>query len=483
MKKRLSEFARVAADFSARRDLFRPLSEDEPRVIVALSGGPDSCALLLALIEGATEGLTPRPVAAAHFHHGLRGADANADAAFCAALCARLQIPCLIDIGAVPRTGNGAYANDTARRMRYDSLVEAARKLGANILATAHTADDQAETVLGRVFRGASVDGIAGIPARRSLTPDLLVVRPLLLQRRSEVEAYCHANGIVPRHDPSNDKENFPRVRLRRQLPELATLYNPRLTEALMRLANLAAEDATYLTEKANILWSEAALIDAPSHVSLQVAPLRESPAALRRRVLLRAIRHACGDDSEEASTFAFVERLETLLQGERGSVSLPGDIEANLVQNNLILKKPDESVAPLSFNVPLPVPGDARIESIDFDLTSQWISSNEMPPRVARSLNIAMAFDEKASLLIRPTLPGEHIAPLGMNGRTRRIRDMMSEAGWSASRRNSAPLVVCAVTGRVLWIVGLAQAEETRVLPSTQRILSLNARFCRWIP
>ena len=352
MKNRLSDFARAAAEFSGRRGLFLTGSGAEAKTLIALSGGPDSCALFLALVEASDAGLLPRPVAAAHFHHGLRGADADADAAFCAALCARFEIPCLIGLGSVPKTGTGSYSNDTARRLRYAFLTEAAEEIGANFIATAHTADDQAETVLGRVLRGTSVDGIAGIPLRRILSPNLFVIRPLLSQTRAEIEAYCAERGVAPRHDPSNDKEVFPRVRLRRRLPELARDFNPRLTDALIRLADHAAQDSALLSELADALWekcripSESPIVSSdPNAIRLNAAELRDAPPALRRRVLLRALRHATGDRAEEAATGAFVARLETMLETGRGGVSLPGGAQAKIRKKILTLERPLKSL------------------------------------------------------------------------------------------------------------------------------------------
>jgi tRNA(Ile)-lysidine synthase len=244
-------------------------------------------------------------------------------------------------LGSVPKTEKGSYSNDTARRLRYAFLEEAAQEIGANLLATAHTADDQAETVLGRVLRGTSVDGIAGIPARRVLSPELLVIRPLLSQTRAEIKAYCAAQGVTPRHDPSNDKEVFPRVRLRRRLPELARDFNPRLTDALIRLADHAAQDSALLSELADALWEKCLIPSDPPSIHLNAVALRDAPPALRRRVLLRALRHATGDRAEEAATGAFVARLETLLETGKGGVSLPGGPQARITKKILTLARP----------------------------------------------------------------------------------------------------------------------------------------------
>jgi tRNA(Ile)-lysidine synthase len=278
-------FVRSIAAFVRQRELFG----EGARVLVALSGGPDSCALLLALCEAADAGLLPDPVAAAHFHHGLRGRDADEDAAFSAALAVRCGIPCVVGLGAVPKDGRSP--NDTARRARYDFLLEAARDFAADTIATAHTADDQAETVLNRVLRGTSVDGLAGIPARRMLAEGVTVVRPLRACRRVDIEAYCAAHGITPRRDPSNEKDRYTRSRLRKRLPELARDFNPRLTEALIRLSEQAAADAELLNTLTDDLMTRAVRDAAPECLVLNASALREAPPALRRRALIRALR------------------------------------------------------------------------------------------------------------------------------------------------------------------------------------------------
>ena len=482
MSNNLSAFARAVVEFSQRRGLFLspPDAAPEMRTIVALSGGPDSCALLLALLEIADAGLLPRPVAAAHFHHGLRGADADQDAAFCAALCARFHLPCLIGLGAVPKTGRGSYSNDAARRLRYAFLEEAAQEIGANALATAHTADDQAETILGRVLRGTSVDGLAGIPARRALSPDLIVIRPLLTISRPKVEEYCAAAGITPRCDPSNDKEIFPRVRLRHRLPELARDFNPRLGDALRRLSDHAVQDSDFLTHQADALWESSLLFIGPLSLRLNRAALQNAHPALRRRVLLRALRHITRDSNdaaEAAATHNFVARLETLLETGKNAVSLPGRSKAQISKDALILQRPEPDEPASDYQIALPVPGTLTIPESGLRLTLHLRPANDGPiPAFPRSQQVAFAFDAPMPLLIRPLRPGERIAPLGMNGKTRPARELMAENNWPAADRAAAPLIANAQTNEPLWIIGLVQSEATRITPETKNILVLLA-------
>jgi tRNA(Ile)-lysidine synthase len=469
---RASAFAHSVAAFARQRELIG----EGARVLVALSGGPDSCALLLALCEAADAGLLPRPVAATHFHHGLRGVDADEDAAFSAALAARYGIPCVIGLGAVPRDGRSP--NDAARQARYNFLLEAAHDFEADTIATAHTADDQAETVLNRVLRGTSVDGLAGIPARRALTDGITVVRPLLSCRRADIEAYCAAQGITPRHDPSNEKDRYARSRLRKRLPDLARDFNPRLTEALVRLSGQAATDADLLNTLTDNLMTRAMREERADLLTLDAVVLRESHPALRHRVLIRALRRIAGDlpVAEETATAERVGELEALLFADAIPNDLPGGIRARREGDLLRLERTvaASSMAPPDYSLSLTIPGSVHIPELLLRLTAECLPPGAEPVRARRGPIVDIAYPDDAPLLVRPARPGDRIAPFGMQGRTRLIRDQMADAKWPAERRERTPVVVRTETDEILWVPELAQAESTRITDATERSVRL---------
>ena len=411
----------------------------------------------------------PRPIAAAHFHHGLRGADADEDAVFSAALAERLHIPCRVVYGAVP-TNTGHSPNDAARRARYTFLEETARQFGATHLATGHNADDQAETVLGRVLRGTSVDGLAGIPPRRVLPFGLVLVRPILNQRRADIEAYCTACGVVPRRDPSNEKDRYARSRLRKRLPELADAFNPQLVAALHRLSVHAATDSDYLKVQADLLWNRVSEQIAPYALRFEAALLSREHTALRRRVLLRGI-HQISESvgsEENAATAAWVEDLDALLQNaQRGALTLPGRIRAERTSNSLLLRAvaPEPRTKLAISPITLPVPGTVLVSWAGISISACWRASDDEPaPRVRLARVIDMALPVETPLAVRPVKKGERMSPLGMDGKTRLVRDLLADAKISATERDSAPAVVRTDTGEILWLVGIAQAESTRV-------------------
>ncbi|MGE3820352.1 MAG: tRNA lysidine(34) synthetase TilS, partial [Isosphaeraceae bacterium] len=210
----------------------------ERRWLVAVSGGSDSVALLRAL-----NGLAPEiglELVVAHLDHGVRGEAARADAAFVGDLAAALKLP--IIQGRWTPTRASHFEAD-ARTARYSWLFETARNLGASSVAVGHTRDDQAETVLQRVVRGTGLRGLAGMPSRRALGPGVTLVRPLLDVSRGELRDYLGAIGQPYREDASNADLGRTRARLRHDLlPKLAAEYNPKVADALIRLASIARE-------------------------------------------------------------------------------------------------------------------------------------------------------------------------------------------------------------------------------------------------
>jgi tRNA(Ile)-lysidine synthase len=240
-------------------------------VLVAVSGGLDSVALLHALHEISQDlGLK---LGVGHVNHGLRGVEADADQSFVAERAAALGLAFRAArvAPAALREGRSSRARPTlqeaARRLRYEALGALAAALGAERIATAHTADDQAETVLLRVLRGTAPSGLAGIPAR---SPDGRVVRPALRTFRADLERFAAERGLSWREDPSNRSERFARSRLRGRLPDLARDFNPKLLRALVDLAEaqerenswigaeVAREAGDRFFEEQGALWIEA---------------------------------------------------------------------------------------------------------------------------------------------------------------------------------------------------------------------------------
>ncbi len=284
------------------------------RVLVAVSGGPDSLSLLHALwtLRGP---LGLASVAAAHLDHGLRGGESAADAAFVAAFCAERAIFCRLGYAdtAAQAQSRKVSIQQAARDARYAFLEAAAQETGVDKIATAHTQDDQMETVLLNILRGTGLDGLGGIPARRGP-----FIRPLLQVSRADVLAYGETHGLTPRLDPSNlDATHYTRNRLRLLLlPLLARDYNPAVRQALLRLSQTAARDADYLHRQAETTLPRLTLAAGPGSLILDANGLRELHPALLRHVLRAAVTQVRG--SREAVTHEHWEPLCDAICGRR---------------------------------------------------------------------------------------------------------------------------------------------------------------------
>ncbi|HEV2763412.1 MAG TPA: tRNA lysidine(34) synthetase TilS [Pyrinomonadaceae bacterium] len=279
-KTRLSAFAgRLLAEW---RRLALPT--EGARVVIAVSGGADSAALLLACEELVRAGRLKTEIVAAHLDHGLRGAASEEDARWVAELTQGLGVGCVVGRARVGERAEETRDNleQAARRARYEFLSATARTLSAHAVLTAHTLDDQAETVLLRLLRGSGAEGLGGIPPTRALDAGgpTLLARPLVRwARRADTQAYAKARGVAARVDEMNADERFARVRVRRQLLPLAETFNPRAVEALARTAELLREDASALDTYAASLLREAAADKGPTRRAPRAAPDDTSPA------------------------------------------------------------------------------------------------------------------------------------------------------------------------------------------------------------
>lgn len=265
----------------------------QTHVVVAVSGGADSVALLAALCRLKKAG--PGVIVPAHFHHGLRAAEADADEQFVRQLCERLGLSLVVGRGDVAgraeRQGDGVEA--AAREARYAFLLQTARQHGARCVATAHTADDQAETILHHILRGTGIAGLSGMPAARPLGGDVTLVRPLLAVRRAEVEAYLSERNLDYCEDSTNRDVRYTRNRIRHELmPRLESDYNANVRQSLLRLGNLAGQCQAVIDTQAAELATRAADSLRDSGVTIDTTTLSIAHPYLVREVLIRVWRN-----------------------------------------------------------------------------------------------------------------------------------------------------------------------------------------------
>ena len=322
---------------------FPPGTWQDVTTLVAVSGGADSVALLrgLAHLKG---NLGDGRIIAAHFNHRLRGAESDADEAFVRQLTSDLNIPLEVGSSGAPTNSTGDGIEAAARAARYSFLTDTAHRVGARYVVTAHTADDQVETVLHRILRGTGISGLAGIPRARELSPAVALVRPLLAITRAEVLAFLATLPQPYREDSSNASPAFTRNRLRHELlPLLEKEYAPALRAALLRLSKLAEENQAYLAAELEPLLA-AHVQRRGNTVIIKCPPLAPLHRHLLRELFLRiwTIHHWPQQDM----TLEKWDQLATLVQQPALTAppqSLPSGIRAERIGEELRLsRRPD---------------------------------------------------------------------------------------------------------------------------------------------
>jgi tRNA(Ile)-lysidine synthase len=297
--------------------------------VVAVSGGPDSVALLHALVRRHAS-----PLVVAHLNHRLRGVESDADEEFVrqlvatlrAAAAASLTLECRrLDVAAAARA-SGENLEAAARRLRYDWLIQVARGAGAAWIATGHTADDQAETVLHHLLRGSGLRGLSGIARRRELAPGIDLVRPLLAMRKATLLAFLEAEGLACRQDRSNEDPNLMRNRIRHELlPLLSARFNAGVVEHLTSLAQQAEQVQSYLEDEARAVLERAELPRSGPLVILQPEILAGAKPAILCEVF-RLIWQREGWPMG-AMDFTAWQRVAQVARGASKAVDLPGTI------------------------------------------------------------------------------------------------------------------------------------------------------------
>lgn len=316
-------------------------------IVVAVSGGADSVALLAGLCELSSKGLDLH-VVVAHLDHGLRAESAD-DAAFVWDLGHRLGVQCLIErVDVAQRARDTAVgAEEAGRQSRYEFFISAAARAGATAVAIGHTADDNVETVLFNLLRGSHLRGLRGIPSRRRLGPGLELIRPMLEIRRSLCRQYLGARGLSWREDPSNAQTGYTRNFIRHELlPLLRQRINPGVDEAIARLAKTAEEADEFLTGQAESVLGRAVVSTEPGICVLNCAELATAAPMVRRAALILSLQTL--EAPLQSVSSERLGELEQVALGQAVTVNLPGGLEARYRRGHLtiqaVLTRHDES-------------------------------------------------------------------------------------------------------------------------------------------
>ena len=474
-------------------------------VVRGVSGGPDSLRMLHVLRRLADTYQVSLHVA--HLHHGIRGQDADDDAAFVAEVCQAWAIPCRVERADVPALARqrGLALEEAARQARYAFLRSLARAIGAKSVAVAHNADDQVETVLMHFLRGAGLAGLRGMRPlawidelrlgdNRQGPPSELqtrirLLRPLLQVTRQQIEGYCREYDLQPRFDRSNLDETYFRNRLRHELIPLLEAYNPNVRQVVRRTADVAAADYELLRIHLAQTWPDVVRSESDAAIVFDLSALRALPLGLQRSIIREGVQRLCR--SLRNINFVHVDdAIRVLRKGNVGaSATLPRGLALTLGYEQAILAQVDfeaprenrPRVQPAE-GLAVSVPGTTALPDSDWLVTTCVVERQSLPKNWAQNRDPYLAFIDASRvrvvsrLALRQRREGDWFEPLGLRGRRQRLRDYYINAKIPRSERATVPLLVCGE--EIVWVVGYRLDARYAITPDTENVLIV--RFVR---
>ncbi|MBR5613767.1 MAG: tRNA lysidine(34) synthetase TilS [Clostridia bacterium] len=436
------------------------------RVLAAVSGGADSVCMLHVLNR--LKKSLGFELFCAHLNHGLRGDAADNDEKFVVDLCQRLDIKAFtkkVDVGAFAHEKK-LTVEEAGRVVRYDFFEELSKKHHFNKVATAHNKNDNAETVLMRIIRGTGIDGLSGVPHMREGG----VIRPILDISRTEIEEYCRENGLDFCTDATNADNDYTRNKIRNQLiPYLEKEFNPEVSDALVRLAENAAEDSEFLNGYAKRLYSR---LGNPLPSKRPAALHIDSLKMLEKSVAIRLIKLAAQDSASGVKlSKKHIEDIFKLIDKGTGTkIDLPCSLKAEVSYGWLIFRTTDgnSALADDKFFLEIAAGQSVFVQSVGKEITLKIENAAEYKCALNE---IAADFDKIGTqpLFLRNRRDGDRIVWFA-DGRTKKIKSVFIDEKIPKNDRDKIPLLC---TGdEVVAIVGSRASEKYKVTKDTERAL-----------
>lgn len=442
-------------------------------LLLAVSGGPDSVALLSLMASLAPSWRLTLTVV--HFNYGLRGSESDDDEAFVSSFCQSRNIPLIVRRPVLSKQRRVSSLQMLARWARYEAMKSLAHEIHADRILTGHTANDQAETILLWMLRGAGLTGLAGMPLMR----EKLIVRPLLKTTREEILEYLKQEGLSYRQDSSNLTALYRRNRVRHDLLPVMEDITPGIVRLLERQADVLRADDDYLRQVVDGLYDSLITVDAKGNQRFERQAVAALPDALKRRL----VRHILtGTDPEQrAPNLRAVESVLHFVSSRskgtrlslRGADVIRDRERVHVVRRNRQQVADRRSSAPVTRTVRVSVPS-----TVYWPGTAQEIHVQEMTRLEAESLlkhrtRECAVFDMarfSTPLILRPWKAGDRLHPRGMGGKSKKLQDLFTDLKLSREERSRIPLL--AAPEGILWVVGRREDERFVARRGTSRCL-----------
>jgi tRNA(Ile)-lysidine synthase len=454
-------------------------------VVVGVSGGPDSMALLhllLGLNEQQGWGLK---LHVAHLNHKLRRQEAEEDAAFVQAATDSLSLPCTIETRDIAGLAEKEKAGveEFGRRERYAFFERVCLRVGSKVVAVGHHADDNAETILHRILRGTGLRGLAGIPRSRTLSPDseVRIIRPLLRVSAESLRKFLVDAGIAYREDRSNVCNEPMRNRLRNVLlPQIEADVNPQVRDALTRLGEQAQWLQEYLRETVQRTF-ETLIVSRTDQVLTLNADALSRKSRIVQTELVRLGYRSFGLGEQDLSFAHLVSALDLIADPASGrQLQLPGGMTIEKRYHQLIFSLPsDEPREMIAAEIAVHLPGQTLlpIRRLEIDCSLEDVTSKDIP-RLRRAGNRLEEYVDLDAvhppLVVRKRRPGDRFYPLGAPG-SKKLSDFLTDTKVDPSVRDKVA-VLCDQLGPI-WVIGHRIDDRVKLTALTQRVLHLCAR------
>ena len=452
-------------------------------VVVGVSGGPDSVALLNILHSiNSAKNLQCR-FYVAHLNHQLRGKSSEEDAQFVENLSKELSLPFILKNVNIQEIANQTKRSieETARIERYKFFTESSQKYNASAVAVGHTADDNAETILHRIIRGTGISGLEGIPIKRPLTTDstIQIVRPLLFTWRKEIIDYLGKEHRNYRTDTSNYETIYLRNKIRLELiPLLEKQYNPNIKNTLIQLGQIFTANNEYLSPEAKKILKSSTMESAAGSYALNTHFLTKQPKILQHLVF-QEILNILQIPLKEITYEHYTKILNEIAKKGKGRhFLLPGKLYLWHEHGMLYFKKdlPSKPRMPLLSEIPIQIPGTTPIHPLG-QLVSEILDIKDLSLDVYKKTKTPgeEIFDLQGitmPLAVRGRKEGDTISPLGTHGH-KKIKDLFIDKKIPLKERDTIPIVV--MNDRPIWVIGICMDNRVKVTSHTRKILKLS--------
>jgi tRNA(Ile)-lysidine synthase len=436
------------------------LVSENDKIIVSVSGGVDSTVLFDLMME--LKNRMNIEIAVAHINHKLRGDESEEDEKFVKNLADNHGVECFVH-GADTRAfviEHKTSLQAGARDIRYKFLETVKILKNFTKIATAHNANDNAETVLLNLFRGTGANGLGGIPVKRQS-----IIRPLLFAERREIEQYARLKSLQYREDSSNIKDYYKRNILRHStIPQVEEKINPSVIVAINRTSEIFQEMSSFINKEVRLLYSNAAKTFEADKLVLDIVRLKNTLLFVRENVIITALREFVQGEIDYNKVHAIMD----LIDSETGSsIEIGSDVVVFRDRYNLVFIKNPKEASPFVAEI---IPGK-KYEFEEFYLNTEIVDRTEVNFSLSPVVEFADADAAGQALTLRNWQPGDSFSPLGMKGH-KKVSDFLVDAKIPIYQKNN--VLVLSNKDGIIWLCGLRVDDRFKITDNTRRILKL---------